>query len=115
MSSGLRYKNKYLMSDWDLSNKNNTSNKSSFSLKDKTCLINSNILISTNEIASTNDKSKIYIVTNINRLEDYDKLCDNAVDIPLESTIEIYNEKVNNDNFTKMEEVNNNKGLKEVH
>ena len=48
-------------------------------------------------------------------MEDYDKLCDNAVDIPLESTIEIYNEKENNDNFTKMEEVNNNKGLKEVH
>lgn len=84
-------------------------------MKDKTCLINSNILISTNEIASTNDKSKIYIVTNINRLEDYDKLFDNAVEIPLESTIEIHNEKENNDNFTKMEEVNNNKGLKEVH
>ena len=103
------------MSNQGHSNTNNTSNKSSFSVKDKTCLINSNILISTNEIASTNDKSKIYIVTNINRLEDYDKLFDNAVEIPLESTIEIHNEKENNDNFTKMEEVNNNKGLKEVH
>ena len=111
LSTGLRYKNKYLMSNQGHSNTNNTSNKSSFSVKDKTGSINSNILTSTNEIDSTNDKSKICMDTNINGLEDYDKLCDNAADIPLESMIEILNEKENNDNITKMEEVNNNKGL----
>lgn len=111
LSTGLRYKNKYLMSNQGHSNTNNTSNKSSFSVKDKTGSINSNILTSTNEIDSTNDKSKICMDTNINGLEDYDKLCDTAADIPLESMIEILNEKENNDNITKMEEVNNNKGL----
>ena len=48
-STGLRYKNKYLMSNKGHSNTDNTSNKSSFSVKDKTGSINSNILTSTNE------------------------------------------------------------------
>lgn len=111
LSTGLRYKNKFLMSNQGHSNTNNTSNKSSFSVKDKNGSINSNILTSTNENDSTNDKSKVCMDTNINGLEDYDKLCDNAADIPLESMIEILNEKENNDNITKMEEVNNKKGL----
>ena len=51
------------------------------------------MLLSTIEKDSTNDKSIVCIDTNINGLEDYDKLCDNANDIPLESMIEILNEK----------------------
>ena len=55
--------------------------------------INTNMLLSTIEKDSTNEKSVICMDTNINGLEDYDKLCDNANDIPLESMIEILNEK----------------------
>ena len=72
----------------------NTSNKTSLSGKEKQGSINTNILLSTIEKNSTNEKKSIICMdTNINGLEDYDKLCDNAVDIPLESMIEILNEK----------------------
>ena len=71
----------------------NTSNKTSISANDKHGSINTNMLLSTIEKNSTNEKSIICMDTNINGLEDYDKLCDNAADIPLESMIEILNEK----------------------
>ena len=108
LNTGLRYKTKNIMSNQG-HNTNNTSNKSSLSMKEKAGSINSNILISTNDGEETNEKSKICMDTNINGLEDYDKLCDNAVDIPLESMIEILNEKENNnDIISKIEEINNN-------
>ena len=91
----------------------NTSNKTSLSGKEKQGSINTNMLLSTIEKNSTNEKSIICMDTNINGLEDYDKLCDNAADIPLESMIEILNEKdkehksgIKNNNTN-----DNNKGL----
>ena len=72
---------------------NNISNKTSISGNDKHGSVNTNILLSTIEKEPTNEKSNICMDTNINGLEDYDNLCDNAADIPLESMIEILNEK----------------------
>ena len=106
LNTGLRYKTKNKISKEDHKT-NNTSNKSSFSINQRTRSINSNML-STNETDEANEKPKICMDTNINGLEDYDKLCDNAADIPLESMITILNEKENNNNITKMEEINSN-------
>ena len=108
LSTGLRYKNKKIMNIPVHSDTNTTSNKSSFSLKDNTNSFNSNIFISSNEGDLTNGKSKICMDTNINALEDYDNLCENAADIPLESMIEFLNEKENNINEPKIEENINN-------
>lgn len=108
LNTGLRYKTKNKLNKEDHKT-NNTSNKSSYSINEKTRSINSNML-STNETNETNEKCTICMDTNINGLEDYDKLCDNAVDIPLESMISILNEKENNNNSSKIEE-NNNNGL----
>ena len=90
--------------------KENASNKTS---------INTNMLLSTIEKDSTNEKSVICMDTNINGLEDYDKLCDNANDIPLESMIEILNEKekenksqnVSGIKSNNNNNINNNQGL----
>ena len=110
LNSGLRFKT-------NNKNKNqgniiiNTSKKSSVTTNEKAASINSN-MASTNEGDESSEKNKVCMDTNINELEDYDKLCENAVDIPLESMIEILNEKDNN--IAKMEEINNsnnNKGL----
>ena len=104
LNTGLRYKTKNKLSA--LGHKtNNTSKKSSFSMSEKVGSINSN-MISTNEGEETDEKSGICMDTNINDLDDYDKLCDNATDIPLESMIEILNEKEKN--ISKFEEINNN-------
>ena len=81
---------------------NNISKKYSFIMNERAGSINSN-MISTNEGYGTNEKSRV----NINGLDDYGKLCENALDIPLESMIEIINEKENN-NIPEMEEFNNN-------
>ena len=89
---------------------NNVSNKTSISGKEKNGSINTNMLLSTIEKESTNEKSLICMDTNINGLEDYDKLCDKAADIPLESMIEILNEK-EKENAINSEIKNNNKGL----
>ena len=88
----------------------NTSNKTSISANDKHGSINTNMLLSTIEKNSTNEKSIICMDTNINGLEDYDKLCDNAADIPLESMIEILNEK-DKEQKNASEIKNDNKGL----
>ncbi len=117
LNTGLRYKTKNITSNQGHnSNTNNTSNKSSISINEKAGSINSNIFISPIDGDETNEKSKICMDTNINGIEDYDKLCDNAADIPLESMIEILNEKDNNNSMSKIEENNNkingnNKGL----
>ena len=105
LSTGLRYKTRNNINNQGHKT-NNTSQKSSFTLNERAGSINSNIA-STNEGDETNEKTKICMDTNINGLEDYDKLCENALDIPLESMIEILNEKENN-NIPKMEEINNN-------
>ena len=105
LSTGLRYKAKNKVSNQGHYTSND-SKKSSFTMNERVDSINSN-LISTNEGEETNEKSKICMDTNINGLEDYDKLCENAIDIPLESMIEILNQKENN-NITKMEEINSN-------
>jgi hypothetical protein len=103
LNTGLRYKTKNKLSA--LGHKtNNTSKKSSFSMSEKVGSINSN-MISTNEGEETDEKSGICMDTNINELEDYDKLCENAVDIPLESMIEILNERENN--IAKIDDINN--------
>ena len=88
----------------------NTSNKTSISGKEKLGCINNNMLLSSIEKNSTNEKSIICMDTNINGLEDYDKLCDNAADIPLESMIEILNEK-EKEHISGIKNNNNNKGL----
>ena len=107
LNTGLRYKIKDKINKPG-NNKNNTSKKSSIIANERAASMNSNIA-STNESDETSEKSKICMDTNINGLEDYDKLCENAIDIPLESMIEILNEKENN--IAKMEEINNIKGL----
>ena len=107
LNTGLRYKIKDKINKPG-NNKNNTSKKSSIITNERAASMNSNIA-STNESDETSEKSKICMDTNINGLEDYDKLCENAIDIPLESMIEILNEKENN--IAKMEEINNIKGL----
>ena len=104
LNTGLRYKTKNKLSGMRHKT-NNTSKKSSFSLVEMAGSINSN-MISTNEGDDSDEKSGICMDTNINDLEDYDKLCDNATDIPLESMIEILNEKEKN--ISKVEEKNNN-------
>ena len=89
LNTGIRYYNTK-----NKENKiNNISNKTSISGNDKHGSVNTNILLSTIEKEPTNEKSNICMDTNINGLEDYDNLCDNAADIPLESMIEILNEK----------------------
>ena len=89
LNTGIRYYNTK-----NKENKiNNISNKTSISGNDKHGSVNTNILLSTIEKETTNEKSNICMDTNINGLEDYDNLCDNAADIPLESMIEILNEK----------------------
>ena len=105
LSTGLRYKARNNINNQGHKT-NNTSKKSSYTMNERAGSINSNIA-STNEGDETNEKTKICMDTNINGLEDYDKLCENALDIPLESMIEILNEKENN-NIPKMEEINNN-------
>ena len=87
LNTGVRY--------YKTKKKENISNKTSVSGHEKNGSINTNMLLSTieKEKDSTNEKSIICMDTNINGLEDYDKLCDNANDIPLESMIEILNEK----------------------
>ena len=107
LNTGLRYKTKNITSNQG-HNTNNTSNKSSISINEKAGSINSNILVSPIDGDETNEKSKICMDTNINRIEDYDKLCDNEIDIPLESMIEILNEKDINNSMSKIEENNNN-------
>ena len=101
LNTGVRY--------YHTKKKENISNKTS---------INTNMLLSTIEKDSTNEKSIVCMDTNINGLEDYDKLCDNANDIPLESMIEILNEKekekeIKSQNVSgiKYNNINNNKGL----
>ena len=89
LNTGIRYYNTK-----NKENKiNNISNKTSISGNDKHGSVNTNVLLSTIEKEPTNEKSNICMDTNINGLEDYDNLCDNAADIPLESMIEILNEK----------------------
>ena len=106
LNTGIRYYNTK-----NKENKiNNISNKTSISGNDKHGSVNTNILLSTIEKETTNEKSNICMDTNINGLEDYDNLCDNAADIPLESMIEILNEKDKiNDNNSGIK--NNNKEL----
>ena len=94
LNTGARY--------YNTKKKDNISNKTSISGKEKQALL------STIEKDSTNEKSVVCMDTNINGLEDYDKLCDNAIDIPLESMIEIINEK---EKEKKSEMKNDNKGL----
>ena len=105
LSTGLRYKARNMINNQGHKT-NNTSKKSSFIMNERAGSINSN-MASTNEGDETNEKSRVCMDTNINGLDDYDKLCENALDIPLESMIEILNEKENN-NIPKMEEFNNN-------
>ena len=93
LNTGIRYKKE--------NNSNLNSDKNS---------INTNALLSTIEKdKSTNEKSQICMDTNINGLEDYDKLCDNMVDIPLESMIEILNKQDIKSKSTNVTEFKNNK------
>ena len=105
LNTGLRYKARNKINNQG-HNTNNTSNKSSFTMNERAGSINSNMM-STYEGDETNEKTSICMDTNINGLEDYDKLCENAIDIPIESMIEILNEKEKN-NVSKMEEINKN-------
>ena len=104
LSTGIRYKTKNKRG----CNNMNTNKKSVISLNERADSIYSNIAL-TNEEDESNEKSKICMDTNINGLDDYDNLCNNALDIPIESMIEILNEKEKN-NISKIA-INNNKGL----
>ena len=68
--------------------------------------INSN-MTSTSEQDENNEESRICMDTNINGLEDYDKLSENALNMPLESMIEIINEKEHK-SISKKKAINNN-------
>ena len=106
LNTGVRY--------YKTKKKENISNKTSVSGHEKNGSINTNMLLSTieKEKDSTNEKSIICMDTNINGLEDYDKLCDNANDIPIESMIEILNEKEKENKSQNATGIkNNNKGL----
>ena len=96
LNTGVRY--------YNTKKKENVTNKTSAS--------NINVLLSTTEKDSTNEKSQLCMDTNINGLEDYDKLCDNAADIPLESMSEILNEKEKENESQNISGIkNDNKGL----
>ena len=104
LNTGVRY--------YNTKKKENMSNKTSVSGVEKNGSINTNMLLSTIEKESPNEKSIVCMDTNINGLEDYDKLCDNAIDIPLESMIEILNEKEKENKSQNVSGTkNNNKGL----
>ena len=83
---------------------NTSEKKYSITTNERAVSISSN-MASTNEGDESEEKNKICMDTNINELEDYDKLCENAVDIPLESMIEILNERENN--IAKIDDINN--------
>ena len=84
---------------------NPSEKKYSVGANKRAVFISSN-MASTNEGDESDDKNKICMDTNINELEDYDKLCENVVDIPLDSIIELFNEKKNS-NIAKIDDINN--------
>ena len=104
LNSGLRFKTKNKNGNHGNIMINTSEKKSSVATNERAVSISSN-MASTNEGDESDEKNKICMDTNINELEDYDKLCENAVDIPLESMIEILNERENN--IAKIDDINN--------